>query len=397
MSVCNSPQPLSAAGKQVSHVTVWLIGFFAFLNVYSMQSVLPLLMQDFDASPLQAGTTVGATVLAVALLSPFMGVLSDALGRKIVLCTSLFGLTLPTVFIPLAPSLDMVIVLRFIQGLFIPGIVVTLMAYIAEELRFDEVARITSVYVGGSVMGGFSGRFITGHAGHVLGWRGAFLTLAALNFIGALLIVWRLPPSRNFIPNKDLRGAFRNLKLHLHNRRLLAACAVGFCVLFSLLGVFTYVNLLLVGAPFNLTVAGLANVFCVYLIGVVVTPFTGRFIVKFGFRHSLLWASGLSAAGLMMTFLPSLSGVITGLAICSSGVFICQSATISFIANSVNQGRSLATGIYYLFYYTGGAAGTWFVGVAYEWSSWGGAVLSVVMVQLLAAIIAWFGWRENAY
>jgi predicted MFS family arabinose efflux permease len=244
-------------------------------------------------------------------------------------------------------------------------------------------------------MGGFSGRFITGHAGHVFGWRGAFLTLAVMNFIGALIIVWRLPQSRKFIPNKDLRGAFRNLMLHLRNVRLLAACAVGFCVLFSLLGVFTYINLLLVGAPFNLTVAGLANVFCVYLMGVVVTPFTGKFIVQYGFRHSLLWALGISAAGLMMTFLPSLPGVIAGLAICSSGVFICQSATISFIAKSVNQGRSLATGIYYLCYYTGGAAGTWFVGVAYEWSGWGGAVLSVVMVQLLAALIAWFGWRET--
>ena len=383
-------------GRRASRFIVWVIGFFAFLNVYSMQSVLPLLMQDFNASPLRAGTTVGATVLAVALVSPFMGMLSDALGRKVVLCISLFGLTVPTALIPAAASLDMVVVLRFLQGLFVPGIVVALMAYIAEEFRFDEVARITGVYVGGSVMGGFSGRFITGHAGHLFGWRGAFLTLAALNLLGALLIVWLLPPSRHFSPNKDLRGAFRNLRLHLHNRRLLAACAVGFCVLFSLVGAFTYVNFLLTGAPFNLSVAGLANVFCVYLIGVVVTPFTGRFIVQYGFRLSLLWALGISATGLVMTFLPSLSGVIVGLAICSSGVFICQSATISFIANSVNEGRSLATGLYYMSYYAGGAVGTWVVGVAYENWGWGGSVLSIVLVQFVAATIAWFGWRKPA-
>ena len=68
-------------GSQASRPIVWLIGFFAFLNVYSMQSVLPLVMDDFEASPVQAGATVGATVLAVALVSPYMGMLSDAFGR----------------------------------------------------------------------------------------------------------------------------------------------------------------------------------------------------------------------------------------------------------------------------------------------------------------------------
>jgi len=164
-------------GRQASRPIVWLIGFFAFLNVYSMQSVLPLVMHDFHASPVQAGATVGATVLAVALVSPFMGMLSDAFGRKRILCLSLFALTLPTALIPAAGSLAAVVLLRFIQGLAIPGIVVVVLAYIAEEFAGGGVARMTATYVGGTVMGGFCGRFITGHAGDLVGWRGAFATL----------------------------------------------------------------------------------------------------------------------------------------------------------------------------------------------------------------------------
>ena len=383
-------------GRQASRSIVWLIGFFAFLNVYSMQSVLPLVMNDFQASPVQAGATVGATVLAVALVSPFMGMLSDAFGRKRILCAALFALTLPTALIPAADSLAAVVLLRFLQGLAVPGIVVVVLAYIAEEFEGGSVARMTATYVGGTVMGGFCGRFITGHAGELLGWRGAFATLAVLNFCGALLALWLLPPSRRFVAKRDPRAAWRTLAQHLHNRRLLAASAVGFCVLFSLVGTFTYVNFLLAAPPFNLSSAALANVFCVYLLGVVITPLAGRYIVRFGFRRALLTALAISAAGLQLTLVPWLPAVVVGLAVCSSGVFVCQSASVSFIAESVSEGRSLATGLYNMTYYAGGAAGTWAAGLAYEAWGWGGSVSSIVLIQLVAAAIAWFGWRPLA-
>lgn len=379
-----------------SRPIVWLIGFCAFLNVYAMQAVLPMVMDDFQASPVQAGLTVGATVLAIALVSPFMGMLSDALGRKNIICISMFALTVPMALIPMADSLNSLLVLRFLQGLAVPGIVVVLIAYLSEEFHAGGVARITATYVGGSVMGGFCGRFITGHAGQLLGWRGAFVTLAILNFCGAVLVLWLLPPSRRFVPNRNMKAGFDTLWRHLHHTRLMAACAVGFCVLFSLVGTFTYVNLHLASAPFHLSSAGLANVFSVYLVGVLVTPMAGRYIAKFGFLKSLLSALTISATGLLMTLLPSLTVVIVGLAVCSTGIFICQTATISSIANNVSEGRSLATGLYYMSYYAGGAAGTVIAGIAYESWGWTGSVLCVALVQALAVGIATAVWRQPA-
>jgi predicted MFS family arabinose efflux permease len=375
-------------GLQASRPIVWVIGFFAFLNVYSMQAVLPMVMQDFHASPLQAGTTVGATVLAIALVSPFMGMLSDAFGRKRILCTSLFALTLPTALIALAHSLQTIVLLRFLQGLAVPGIVVVLIAYLSEESKAGNVARMTSTYVGGTVMGGFCGRFITGHASDLLGWRAAYVTLAVLNFLGALLVLWQLPASRHFVANRNIRGALQTLGRHLRNRRFIAICALGFCVLFSLVGSFTYVNLYLAQPPFSLSAAGLANLFAVYLLGVVVTPMAGRLIVRHGFLKAVLSTLAVSACGLLLTLLPSLAAVIAGLALSSCGVFICQSATISHIADNVTEGRSLATGIYYFSYYAGGAAGSWVAGLAFEGWHWPGSVASIILFQLLAAAIA---------
>lgn len=388
MASPQSPSLPQTTALQVSRPLVWVIGFFAFLNVYSMQAVLPLLMHDFQATPLQAGATVGATVLAVALVSPFMGMLSDALGRKRILCTSLFAMSIPTALIGVADSLHTVVVMRFLQGLMVPGIVVVLIAYLSEEVRDGTVARVTSTYVGGTVMGGFCGRFITGHASEFIGWRGAYVALAVANLLGAIYVLWALPASRHFVANRNIGGALRVLLGHLRNRRFIAICALGFCVLFSLVGCFTYINLHLAGAPFNLSSAGLANLFAVYLLGVVVTPMAGKLIMRYGFLRSVLSTLVLSASGLLLTLTPALPLVILGLAASSCGVFICQSATISHIADNVTEGRSLATGIYYLSYYAGGAAGAWVVGVAFEGWHWPGAVLSIILFQCLAGAIA---------
>ena len=72
-------------------LTLALIGVFAFLQVYSVQSILPELRQDLNATVVEIGGAVGATVLAVAMVSPLMGMLSDAAGRKWLVVASVFG------------------------------------------------------------------------------------------------------------------------------------------------------------------------------------------------------------------------------------------------------------------------------------------------------------------
>ena len=176
----------------------------------------------------------------------------------------------------------------------------------------------------------------------------------------------------------------------------MASCAVGFCVLFSLVGTFTYVNLYLAAAPFNLSAAGLANVFAVYLVGVLVTPLAARHFDRLGFMKALLSVLAISASGLLLTLVASMPLIVVGLTVCSTGVFLCQSATISAISKNVTEGRSLATGIYYMSYYVGGAVGSWCAGLAFERWGWGGSVVTIALVQALAAAIVISVWRQPA-
>lgn len=99
----------------------------------------------------------------------------------------------------------------------------------------------------------------------------------------------------------------------------------------------------------------------------------------------------ISILGVLMTLLTPLWAIVVGLAIMSSGVFITQAATISYIAVNVKTGRSLASGIYYMAYYAGGTMGAWLCGLAYARGDWSLTVWLLLLVQVLALLVASFG------
>jgi len=370
-------------------LTVALVGVFAFLQVYSVQSILPQLQQDLNASVVEIGNAVGMTVLAVALISPFIGMLSDAMGRKWLIVASVFALGVPTALMTQVETVQGLLILRFLQGLAVPGISVVLIAYIGEEFRGTSMVRVMTGYVTGTVLGGFLGRFLMGHFTEYMDWRMAFGVMAALNLAGTW-VVWRgLPASRHFAVNARFSGSLATLGQLLRNPALRAACVLGFTILFSLVGLFTFVNLHLAAAPYHFGPGDLANIFSVYLLGVIVTPLAGRLIPRIGARRTVLLAVAVSMLGVLGSLAPSARGIVAALAVAACGVFVTQSSTMSFIARRVTHGRSLASGLYYSSYYCGGFAGAWACGVAYTLGGWPGTVAAIAAALAAGWLIAW--------
>jgi len=364
---------------------------FAFLQVYSIQAILPVLMADFSATEVQAGMVVGATILAIAIMSPFLGMLSDAVGRKSFVVGALLFLTLPTALIAQSTTIEWIGLWRFLQGLSVPGITVVTIAYIGEEFEGRAVTELMSFYVSGSVLGGFMGRFLLGHLHELIGWRAGYYVMAAMTLLGALWVTKMLPVSRQFVANPNFRSAIQTLGSHLVNRYVVTACLLGACVLFSLVGCFTFINLYLADTPYHLGTGALANIFAVYLIGVIITPLSTILLRRFGSARTIIVAVIISMLGVLLTLATPLWLIVIGLGVMSSGVFVTQSATISYIAVNVKQGRSLASGLYYLFYYAGGTVGAWLCSLAYAYGQWQFTVWLLLFVQVLALLIASFG------
>ena len=302
-------------------VATMLAGMCTFLNVYSTQPLLPLLREIFHASELAVSFTVSATILATALTAPIIGMIAERRGRKKVIVPSLFLLAIPTALAATSTSLRALIFWRFAQGIFVPGVIAVMLAYVNEEWAGRGVGHAMSSYITGTVIGGFLGRFLSGMVASHWNWRATFLVLAALDLMGAMVVRAWLPRAKNFVPAEHLRQVLDHAQDQLRNPRLLANFGMGATVLFALAGCFTYANFYLAARPFLLDSAQLGSIFFVYLLGAVVTPQSGRFLDRFGFRHTALVYCAMMISGLFLTLVQALPIVIVGLAIFSSGVF----------------------------------------------------------------------------
>ena len=295
-------------------------GLCTFINLYATQALLPTLADAFGTSLAHTGLTVTAALVAVALVAPFVGGVSDVFGRRRLIIGAAFLLVVPTLLAAAAPTLTLLILCRFAQGLLLPFIFAVTIAYIAEECEGPEGVRATGIYAIGTIVGGFAGRFIAGWTAQFLGWRAAFAVLAALTLLAAAAVAG-LPAERRFRPLHGLGGTLGGFADQLHNRQVMATCAIGFAVLFSIVAAFTYANVLLAAPPYGLGPAQLGTVFVVYLLGAIATPIAGRLTLRLGRKRTVLLAAAVGAAGLLLTLLHSLPAIIAGLALIAVGIF----------------------------------------------------------------------------
>jgi MFS transporter, YNFM family, putative membrane transport protein len=375
-------------------LALFVTGYATFVNLYVTQPLLPQFREIFHASELMVSLTVSAPVLAVALAAPLVGLLADTLGRKRVIIAAMLGLCLPTALAATSVNLSQLIIWRFLQGLFIPGIIAVVMAYISEETPLRRVGSTMATYITGTVVGGFSGRFIAGLCATHYTWRVAFVYIGVISLAGCLVTLWFLPRSTNFVRQIGASASLSSLRMHLRNPQLLATYAIGFNVLFCQVGAFTYVNFYLADTPFGLGPAALGAIFTVYLIGAVITPLSGMILDRIGYLPTLRIAVGIIAIGMFLTLIRSLPVIITGLTLASTGVFSCQAAASSYVGKAAGTARSSAAGLYVALYYFGGGMGSILPGFIWKETGWAGCVALILCMQVVILLIAGKLWKD---
>jgi len=301
----------------------------------------------------------------------------------------------PTIMVIFASSVHGFAAWRFVQGLFLPAIFAVTVAYIGDEWPTNEVAGVTGLYVTGSSIGGFAGRIVPGALADLIGWRYAFLVLAAITLVAAVAILFMLPRERRFVRSEGLAASAAQMLRHLRNPQLIATFAIGFGTLFNFIAAFTYVSFHLAAPPYNFSSTWLGALFFTYLGGTAMTPWTGRLIARYGRRNFVLRVIAVWIAGALLLLAPELPLIVAGLVVCATCGMLCQSVSTGYIAVSAKQGRSSAVGLYVTCFYVGGSVGAFLPGLTWTSLGWPGAVAMAIAVQVMMAGVVFFFWTRD--
>jgi predicted MFS family arabinose efflux permease len=368
-------------------------GFCAFVNLYTPQALLPELSQEFGVSAGEISWLMTAGTGAIALTAPFTGVLADMVGRKRLITAAMFGAVAPTLIMTMVESVPAFAFWRFVQGIMLPPIFTVAVAYIGDEWPAADVPRIAGIYISGTSIGGFCGRFIPGMLSDLIGWRLAFSVVALLTLVAAIIVALTLPHERQFVRSGGLADSLKQMLRHLRDPQLVATYAIGFGVLFNFIATFTYVSFHLAAPPYLFSPTLLGALFLTYLASSPIVPWVGRAIVLFGRRPFVLGVIALWIVGVLLLLAPPVSVIMTGLTLCAVCGMVCQAVSTGYVTLTAKEGRSSAVGLYATSYYVGGSAGAFLGGLAWTFSGWGGCVAVIVVMQVIIAAIVAIMWR----
>ena len=157
---------------------------------------LPVLAHQFAASFQAAQWVVLAYLLAITTLIVGVGRLGDLVGRKRLLLAGLALFTLASLLCGLAPTLELLVAARALQGLGAAVMMALTMAFVGETVPKARTGSAMGLLGTMSAVGTALGPSLGGGLVAAFGWRALFLVNLPLGVLTFVLARRHLPPDR---------------------------------------------------------------------------------------------------------------------------------------------------------------------------------------------------------
>ena len=377
-------------------VAMFAAGLATFVLLYDTQALLPDLRDTFGVSPSAATLTVSMATAALAVTLLVVGPASERFGRTPVIITSVWAASVIALLCPLAPTWEVLLGLRLLQGISLAGVPAVATAYLREELHQSAQARAAGLYIGGTAIGGMTGRLVTAGVTELSDWRWGMGAAGVVALVCAVVVTIGLPRSRNFRRHEHLDvGAMS--RAALADRGLRWLYVVGAVGMGMLVSVFNTLGFRLTAPPFGLGLAAISLLYLTWVLGSISSTWSGLAADRWGRRTVLPFGAALAAIGVVLTLFPWPPVIILGLATLVVGFFVMHglaSGWVAVRAHRVGASASQAASIYLCAYYAGSSVFGTLGGTVWSRAGWPG-VVALALGLVGVAVVATIGLRRT--
>ena len=185
-------------------VIILLLTAVAVSILYAPQPILPILASDFGVSETDSALLITLCMMPLGLAPLFYGYLLEGMSarRMLVIATSILAVC--QLLISISEQWLLLILYRTLQGLCIPAMLTALMTTMTTACRHEHVRHAAAWYVAATIVGGFTGRALTGIVTQAFNWHVA-LSMWGIMLTLMLIGIYRMP--------YDTEASFR--KVHL--------------------------------------------------------------------------------------------------------------------------------------------------------------------------------------
>tara|TARA_Y100001960_G_scaffold332521_1_gene433345 strand:- start:359 stop:1849 length:1491 start_codon:yes stop_codon:yes gene_type:complete len=160
---------------------------------------LPRIQGTLSATLDEIAWVLASYLIAVAIVMPLVGTLTQRMGRKRVFLISVAGFCIASIFTGSADSLQEIVIYRFLQGIFASSLVPISQSFVFDAYPPEERGRAMGWWSLGIMAGMVSGPAIGGYLAEFHNWRWAFYINVPIGLI-AFGLIYVFGPSRPHRP-----------------------------------------------------------------------------------------------------------------------------------------------------------------------------------------------------
>ncbi|MFH1604423.1 MAG: MFS transporter [Pseudomonadota bacterium] len=367
--------------------------------------VLPLFAKEFGVNMAMIGVTVAVFSLGRMFFNVPAGVLAERFGRRIVLISGLFIITIASVLMAISSSYIELVVGRFFTGVGSAIYLTSSLTVLADVSTPANRARYMSYQQGSLLLGSGFGPAVGGFAAELWGYHSAFYILAGISFIGVVWAFLQLPETARLsaakaavtaspAPKPREPGTLRGMIALVSNLNFMLVSLYFFMVVFTRNGGRGSMLPLLGDAHVGLGPGEIGLVFTIMAFvnfGAVIPA--GWLADRYGRKALMLPGGIITALGLVMFLFSTsfplflLASVVLGI-----GAGVIGPSPAAFVADAApERGRGLAIGLFRTFGDIGGMIGPVLLGWLADVGSFSSAMnTNAALVLISAAAVALF-------